>query len=1140
MLLPFDDSPAPRKLGHASCFSPRTWFIGSTLAASALFAAPAWAASADLVLNHSVTPDPALAGGVATFTITVSNNGPDGANDVSLLDTLPPGSTFVAVNASQGACTAATGTVTCALGSIANNNVATVNVEVLLPKVQVWENTASVSSSTPDSNTDNNQLVRHITTTAAADLTLALTPSASSLIAGQPFNYTAVATNIGPNDLPSASAHTVTIQVPTGVMFTGMPHGNGWSCSPGNGYPLASGAVTCTRNDGLPVGDAAPTITVPAVATATGTATAAGGVGSSYEDPNLANNGATANVTVTEGADLKLSKWADPSSAVGVGSTVAFKLTARLEGGVAPHDVVVTDTLPAGLRYESISAPAPWSCNTSALPSIRCTYPGKYTGGNYSDLPVITVNTTVTAEGTHTNTGTVSATEADPVPGNNTATATATGSNTANLITNKTASLSPVALNTPYHYTVTPRNQGPLSIAATQTMAVVEKIPAGMSLTALPTGNGWACSVPTGTTYPAAGPIDVTCTRTGYSLGVPANAPAITVPVINTVAGALTNTACVGLSGAGPTDDPSDNCGTAAAVGSSTSADLWIHKASSPATVVAGQPLTYTLTVHNAGPDTATNVVVKDQLGNLLASEGLKSMAITSGGTGTCTKPTQSGWVNAECTIASLAKNGTAVITLVVVPTNTQLTDLPRSNTATVKSSDVGDPVPGNNGSNTVTNVITPTVDLTVTKTVTPNPVRVGEPLTYVITAVNKGPSAAGNVQISDTMPANMAFVSATPNGGGTCTTPAVDATSGTVECTWSQLGSGSQQTANITLRPLPAAVGTTISNTVHVSTDSPETDKSNNSATATAEVIAAQLDILVKKVDSVDPLPLGAETEYTITVSNVGPSYGSNLVVVDTFPGSTAPTALFSYQGGLRTSVPGTCTEPAVGAVTGTLECHFPSIAPGTAGDITIQYKMRAESIVTSGAYSGTQSNAVSVKVDEAETESANNATVEDTTTRRDAIGTDLGITKTADLATAKAGDTVVYTLAVTNHGPLDSTGAQVIDTLPAGVSFVSASAGCNALNGVVSCGLGTLANGASTSFTITVQLNDPYDGASPLANTAQVDAPGDTDPDNNTSTTTTNVPGTEHPVPTLGEWAMLLLLAALAGMGARQLRRR
>ena len=153
----------------------------------------------------------------------------------------------------------------------------------------------------------------------------------------------------------------------------------------------------------------------PGTGPATGTATAAGGVGSSYEDPNLANNGATADITVTEGADLKLSKWAEPSSAVGVGSAVAFKLTARLEGGVAPHDVTVTDTLPAGLRYESILAPAPWVCNTSALPTISCTYPGKYTGGNYSDLPVITVNTTVTAEGTHTNTGTVSATEADPV-----------------------------------------------------------------------------------------------------------------------------------------------------------------------------------------------------------------------------------------------------------------------------------------------------------------------------------------------------------------------------------------------------------------------------------------------------------------------------------------------------------------------------------------------------------------------------------------------------------------------------------------------------------------------------------------------------------------------------------------------------
>ena len=112
---------------------------------------------------------------------------------------------------------------------------------------------------------------------------------------------------------------------------------------------------------------------------------------------------------------------------------------------------------------------------------------------------------------------------------------------------------------------------------------------------------------------------------------------------------------------------------------------------------------------------------------------------------------------------------------------------------------------------------------------------------------------------------------------------------------------------------------------------------------------------------------------------------------------------------------------------------------------------------------------------------------------------------------------------------------GAQVVDVLPPGVNFASG-AGCVNAAGTVRCAVGALAVGASRTFTISTTLASPYSGARPLVNTATLDAPGDTNPGNNTASATTavsNLPASS--IPTLSEWG-LILLAALLGLMAWQ----
>ena len=81
-----------------------------------------------------------------------------------------------------------------------------------------------------------------------------------------------------------------------------------------------------------------------------------------------------------------------------------------------------------------------------------------------------------------------------------------------------------------------------------------------------------------------------------------------------------------------------------------------------------------------------------------------------------------------------------------------------------------------------------------------------------------------------------------------------------------------------------------------------------------------------------------------------------------------------------------------------------------------------------------------------------------------------DLAITKTGDLDPVLVDQELTYTLLVTNSGPQDATDVIAVDTLPFGVNFVSASAGCSELSGVVTCVVGDLAASEVVSFDIVV----------------------------------------------------------------------
>ena len=121
-----------------------------------------------------------------------------------------------------------------------------------------------------------------------------------------------------------------------------------------------------------------------------------------------------------------------------------------------------------------------------------------------------------------------------------------------------------------------------------------------------------------------------------------------------------------------------------------------------------------------------------------------------------------------------------------------------------------------------------------------------------------------------------------------------------------------------------------------------------------------------------------------------------------------------------------------------------------------------------------------------------------------------DLSITKTDLPDPVAPGGSLAYTINVNNAGPDDASAVKVVDTLPAGTTFVSATAPsnwtCNHASGTVTCNRtgGNLSPGSAP--TITIVVTAPATPGS-INNTATVSSPNDDTPGNNTATAATTV---------------------------------
>jgi uncharacterized repeat protein (TIGR01451 family) len=241
--------------------------------------------------------------------------------------------------------------------------------------------------------------------------------------------------------------------------------------------------------------------------------------------------------------------------------------------------------------------------------------------------------------------------------------------------------------------------------------------------------------------------------------------------------------------------------------------------------------------------------------------------------------------------------------------------------------------------------------------------------------------------------------------------------------------------------------------------------------------------DLSIRKADAPDPVAPGQLLTYTLVITNGGPSPATGVTLVDTLPAGVS----------FASASPG-CT-PAAGSVA----CHIGTLGPGASAIIRIIVAVlpTAPERIT---------NTVRVSGNEPDPNPLNNVAAATTTVLREARAADLSIRKTDTPDPVIAGTQLSYLLSVTNHGPSLATGVTLTDTLPLGVTFISATMGCIHAGGVVTCQLGNLSVGASRAVTILVHVLPT--APSTIVNTASVKAnEPDPNPANNTATATTTV---------------------------------
>jgi uncharacterized repeat protein (TIGR01451 family) len=451
-------------------------------------------------------------------------------------------------------------------------------------------------------------------------------------------------------------------------------------------------------------------------------------------------------------------------------------------------------------------------------------------------------------------------------------------------------------------------------------------------------------------------------------------------------------------------------------------------KVADAATADPDDEITYTLTYKNVGTGVATNVKITDTIpGDVVFVSSTPNYTSVSGNTYT--------W-----DIGTLNPGDGGTITIVVkVKVGTQDETLLR-NVAILYYSDANE------------NPYTPIEDQADVYVTAPvmrfskrADVTTADPddeITYTITYENVGTGDAANVKITDTIPADVTFVSSTPTytsvSGNTYTWDI-----GTVTA-------GSSGTITITVKVKVGTPDETLLRNVAILYYSDANENPYTPIEDTADVTVTAPVMEFSKTADVTTADPDDEITYTISYENVGTGVAKNVKITDTIPGDV----VFVSSTPNYTSVSGNTYTWDIG-----------TLNPGDSGTITIVVKVKVgtpdKTLLRNGAtldYSDANENPYDQMKDH----------VDVTVT-----APVMEFSKSADVTTADPDDPIAYTITYENVGTGDASNVKVTDTIPADVVFVSSTPTYTSVSGnTYTWDIGTVAAGTGGTITINVKV--------------------------------------------------------------------
>ena len=880
-------------------------------------------------------PSTVTAGSMATYVYTLNNLGPDAARNLTLTVPAPLGLTNITT---PSGCTLSGGNYTCQVpGPLAAGGAprtfSFTGQAFVPPSSQITMTGAVTVGSLPTDPDDpvpaNNSATLKTNVLPGSDLTITKSRAPGGvLVLGQDVTFTLLPSFTG----SSPTGIKVIDDLPVHYKFnsvTSTPAGQ-WNCS------AAGQKVTCERASG-PGGtgnQSLGTITINTTVNATGQATNNATISAkSPVDPRPENDSATDGGTLIQDpiVDLAAQKVGPPL--VVPGQSYDFSISTRnTSANIAsvPYVGVIemTDTLPVGLEVTGYSALNGWSCVPPASVASPVKNPTKivctrtYTQASPlaidAETPPVVLRTKVADTVTAPVNNRLEVQPKNPIYTDgytlNNVIDFGSGSTdylfSADVRTTKTAALPIVGAGEIEAFTIEISNSGPVVATAVVVSDDLENLINGdlganqgvESVSFTPsTATGMSCST-------------VALTSTSRRLGcniasLPVctpgtDCPKITVQVrprgvatTQTTPASRTNKAqAVSNQVADPNLD--NNQGTVT-YQVEPRADVTVQKSVNPTSVRAGQNITYTINARtksdNRGP--AENVTVTDTLPNDLTFISVTPSA------GSCLPPavdqappatgsiTGAGNNIVKCNLGTIAQGGLRSVTIVARPRNSTRGQPPLINTAVVSTTTLGDDTVDNTASAAVT-VTDPSLDLLINKTDLPDPTAVGENTEYTLRATNRGPSAAENVIVTDTMPAEgLAYISSSIVGtGGSCSTiPVARSVAGKLVCSFDTIAAGQTREIKVVMEGLKRGRWT---NAASVTSDEVKAGfdfLTGNEAVTEDTTVRARVDVEVaSKLPSSPTVGLREPFSFAIVVRNkTGPQLAEaeGVTLADSLP---------------------------------------------------------------------------------------------------------------------------------------------------------------------------------------------------------------------------------------------------------------